>query len=529
MIELEFPFNIRPLDQSGTIRHLLIDNITRDDNPVDAFVIVPVNFRQESQDPGSSISTDAIVTEEKAIQIIPADNPTQRIEGCATTVSINLAMAPDADALLLLVIINSNLNTEALTELPESTLLDAGLGDCLKHPDWQRFAVPVDNQSRDSHESYAIVFSSCQYPGDLFRKAPPEKSLVRAKHILKSSDYHHCAPYLLIAGDGVYVDPTAGLFEPVSELEKFKAAYDYQAAFNEWQDLLIDMRSTRFAIDDHELIDNWEPSEDPDEQRILQQKLEDGKRWFLQQRLGEQTSGKLWDNRPIGEIPLFVMDTRTERTLRRIDNHQRATMIDDEQCNALENWLLQAEEEIPKLILSPAMILPRRLSTAEFHDLEPINNSLLPDDATAISLSSDSWDGYPQTTGRLLAFIAENQISNVIFLSGDEHLSCIATAELTAGDKDPVTIHSIHASPLYGPYPFANAHVADFAERETFKQHYYIDDKRYHVEVDVATEFAHAGDAFGVLKISKIDKQWEASIQISGDRNSILRKLTWRR
>jgi cholesterol oxidase len=80
---------------------------------------------------------------------------------------------------------------------------------------------------------------------------------------------------------------------------------------------------------------------------------------------------------------------------------------------------------------------------------------------------SDSWEGYPGNFARLLYFIAANEISNVVFLSGDEHLGCVASADLSLVIEKvtrKARIVSIHASGLYAPFPFANAKPEDFVE-----------------------------------------------------------------
>ena len=66
----------------------------------------------------------------------------------------------------------------------------------------------------------------------------------------------------------------------------------------------------------------------------------------------------------------------------------------------------------------------------------------------------------------LLAHIAENEIENVVFLSGDEHLSCVACASVYSESGKGALIHSVHSSALYAPFPFANSVEADLAAAE---------------------------------------------------------------
>jgi PhoD-like phosphatase len=77
---------------------------------------------------------------------------------------------------------------------------------------------------------------------------------------------------------------------------------------------------------------------------------------------------------------------------------------------------------------------------------------------------SDAWEGYPSQIQELFEFIVDNNIDNIVFLSGDEHLSCAATATLSKRGKLPRKIASVHASGLYAPFPFANSEKEDFVD-----------------------------------------------------------------
>ncbi len=506
--QIDLPFNIRPLHTNGHQRQFLLDNQTKTDLDITNFLLVPVGLVNKQP----RISTGC-----KIKKYQPDD-------GLFTRLTIDLLQFQNAEFVVILVELENAYRLNMQDGLPVGARIDekdvTAVEAFLPTTHWRHYAIPVASGFND----YALVFSSCQYPGDLFRRETPKATLVRAKETLERNTYNNAAPYLLIAGDGVYVDPTAGLFEPKSQNEIFSVAYEAQARSDEWQALLIKMHGTYFAIDDHELIDNWEPSANTEVSKELKDRLALGREWFLRRRYGEADTGQvLWGEYKLGEIPLFVMDTRTERSLRTPENHRTATMISDTQMSALKQWLMSIENKpdfrsVPKVILSPAMILPRTLRTAELtHDVSDLNSSN-ESEKTIVAMASDSWDGYPQTTGELLGFIAEHRIHNVIFLSGDEHISCIAKAELsTDSNQAPITVHSIHASPLYGPYPFANAKPADFAESETFCQPY-LDAHgcANRVNVQVESDTSLTGDAFGLLHITKPrHDQWNVSITLS--------------
>ena len=84
-------------------------------------------------------------------------------------------------------------------------------------------------------------------------------------------------------------------------------------------------------------------------------------------------------------------------------------------------------------------------------------------------LRSDSWEGYPWSMASLMHHIVTQGIRNVVFLSGDEHLFCMARAEISLkGATARHVIHSIHSSPLYAPFPFANSIPAMFPKKDRF-------------------------------------------------------------
>jgi hypothetical protein len=157
-----------------------------------------------------------------------------------------------------------------------------------------------------------------------------------------------------------------------------------------------------------------------------------------------------------GGLPFFVMDTRTERTLREASvKVTHACMIGPRQIDALKRWLKQqqhgANKEKPKFIVSGSVLAP-----------VPRNFTELP----WMYRSNDDWAGYPATWHELVRHIIEEQIQNVVFISGDYHFSAVAKLTLNSdayfGGKQPVVAYSIVASGLFAPLPFASGKREDF-------------------------------------------------------------------
>jgi cholesterol oxidase len=271
-------------------------------------------------------------------------------------------------------------------------------------------------------------------------------------------------------------------------------------------------------LDDHEILNNWEPRVDdvrPDPAMV------DGRRSYekFERRAGPDLRSAVWDSRKpmwypfvVNGFPLFMADTRTERTARTARTIESARIMSIGQHAALLRWLRAQPADVPKIIASPAMLLPRHART-------------LQKDQRVGALRSDAWDGFPRSLHRLLGYIAKKRIPNVVFVSGDEHLACVARIAVAWDDHDPIVIHSVHSSPLFAPFPFANAKRADFVADDTFK--FPSEDAGpFHCTVD--TEFGAPGDGFSLLRFYRDGGAW--TMECDFDREvkvpPLVRKLT---
>ena len=149
-----------------------------------------------------------------------------------------------------------------------------------------------------------------------------------------------------------------------------------------------------------------------------------------------------------------MADSRTERAPRPLNALTQPSILGAAQMKAVQIWLQNCDEDRPKIISTASMLLPRHVA----HDSDIVY--------------LDGWDGFPDSLHELLAFILEENITQVIFLSGDEHISCVA--EITVRSVKPegleksVNILSIHSSGLYAPLPFANALPAELPAHDEF-------------------------------------------------------------
>ncbi len=154
-----------------------------------------------------------------------------------------------------------------------------------------------------------------------------------------------------------------------------------------------------------------------------------------------------------------MADTRTERKMRTARHVAPARIMSHAQMAKLLDWLSDGKhKDMPKIVATPSILLPRHARALQRNRV-------------VSALRSDGWDGYPHSLREVLTHIAREKIRNVVFVSGDEHLACVARVVLDAGDGDPVVFHSVHSSPLFAPFPFANSVREDLVAHEDFDFH----------------------------------------------------------
>lgn len=341
-----------------------------------------------------------------------------------------------------------------------------------------------------------FAVASCQYPAGVLDQEPAFASYARLAAVLDGTRKGPKPAFLLLLGDQIYADATAGLFDPTLLGERYLRPYE--ALFGNAHVKSVLRRLPAFMmLDDHEIADNWEPGPDPDQ---ADPDRDAGVASYLKyQRPGQQQPPtdpatkrpQLWFDFEAHGIPFFATDTRTDREPRTAATVGQAGILGRAQFRALLRWLLLQQRirapGTPIIITSAAMIAPSRLGPLQGRD-------------PAQLLRADGWDGYPASRQRLLAFIARRRIENVVFLSGDEHISCAATLELTAPGRAPVTVRSFHSSALYSPYPFANSREEDMYSSPHVTRFNYPPRSKRVYECVVDATFT-PGDGFAVISL----------------------------
>jgi hypothetical protein len=436
---------------------------------------------------------------------------------------------------------------------PQTTINDDGdFDEVVGHPE----PVPLESGilvrgrpapgAPEAPGPVAFALGSCQYPAGMLDGSvrmsdraldercigPAERSLWRLGGRLEDDG---SIRFTVLAGDQVYVDRTAGLFDPSKLLDRLAFAYD---AFmrNAGLQRVLRVAGTEIfpMLDDHEVTDNWEPRPHGFRHDEIGNDIAPGRREYLkrQRRMWPAEvrerfdDGQLWGHAPVHGFEFFFSDARSQREGRTIGNLDQASLLGKPQEQQLQQWIRdRADDGRPSFVVSSSMVLPRYLCTRK--------NSTGPE-IPALALYSDSWSGYPHSLHSLLAWLydAGDAARRIVFLSGDEHLSCIARISITCesarqSDSREVIVHSVHSSALYAPYTFANASVAEFASPDRIEFDHDDDVKgrrRFVCRVD--TVFPDCGDGFAILRPHQAaDGAWRLDVEFDGSRRKVERTL----
>jgi hypothetical protein len=356
-----------------------------------------------------------------------------------------------------------------------------------------------------------FAFASCQYPAGLMDR---HQATASYRALARAFPAGTVPTRLLLLGDQVYTDATYGLLEPTRLDDRYRRPYEELASRHGPLGQLPQhfQRVILTTPDDHEIRDDWEP----DPKLPADTRYDRGVRayWRHQRGVGEQQaksharSGKpIWrmECPPVrGAGPswrLFMTDSRTVRDPRDEDSVGRALILGEPQTLALMQWLLDAPPEDLKIITSAAMLLPRTL----MHVDEPLHQ--------------DNWQGFPASLYSLLVHLCENEIPNVVFLSGDAHLACSARITVTHAGGKRCEFHSHHAPPLYAPYPFANEtrHNLLLDDDFDFTWKNGAAERTYHCHVEAGIPDA-TPQGYSLLRAAPGPAGWETRVEVVSSR-----------
>jgi cholesterol oxidase len=347
----------------------------------------------------------------------------------------------------------------------------------------------------DKPQAVRFAFGSCQYPPGVFDRPIAEASMRKLAASLDGADGADAPDLVLLLGDQIYADATAGIADAARIDERFEQPHVDALRMAPLREVMR-RRSVRALIDDHELSNNWEPfsadlaAKRPEDAKRNQQTLMKGREAFLRYQRMRPVRGSFAVrnailSRPVdqafnfGGHPFYLLDTRTGRSPRgsSITPYQ-GLIIDERQWFALRVWLLKNPHAL-KFVATPSVLLARSRHTAD-HEMA--------------FERSDAWDGFPQSVQQLIEFLYFNRITNTVFLSGDEHQSFHSEATVTsADDSHRLKIVSVHSSALYAPFAFANGRPTDFLLSDSYSVG--------RCNLVVTTTLAPPGDGYAVIEV----------------------------
>jgi cholesterol oxidase len=351
-----------------------------------------------------------------------------------------------------------------------------------------------------------FALASCQYPSDILNHMPTaedapvgvaDASLLRLSNLLGKQD---SPSLLLLAGDQIYTDATAGLFDLKVQDERYRIPHERRGESRASKAVLqrLDL-DVQMMPDDHEIRDNWAPNDpEPSREDLKRAKLA----YFLYERASLKAHAHIWHKINHKGLPFFLADARTEREARTADNWPTAKIMRPRQFNKLCRWLVSPRyQSKPKFVMTASALLSRRLAMNQ----------------PACALAADAWDGYPLSRAELLKFACDSEVKGLVFLSGDEHVSSVTTARIFCDDTGKSCVfHSIHSSGLFSPYAFANGASNDFIDFDLFELPLRSQNSsapKYRCEV--MTQF-FPGDGFALLSAETTDTNWTLDVEFHG-------------
>ncbi len=304
--------------------------------------------------------------------------------------------------------------------------------------------IPDIADESDGSDEISFVLGSCQYPAAFFdgpvayRGYADLLSRIEANAI--GAENGKITPtFAVLTGDQIYADATAGLYDPTIREGRFELPYEKWLQFPPVRGVLRQIPSY-MLLDDHEIVDNWEPIQNDAYNQALR---DEGNRSYRKYQQG------MVDLREYGFAEnghsFVLFDTRTGRQSRGAAGELAGRINEQKQVDGHADNVYGGQSDRPTYVVSPAMLLPRHRRAISW-------------DSVSNSAYADSWDGYPVSLFGVLAWIVEDQRDNIVFLSGDEHVaSCSRITVSRANGEGARCFYSIHAAPAFAPYPFANS------------------------------------------------------------------------
>jgi hypothetical protein len=295
----------------------------------------------------------------------------------------------------------------------------------------------------------AFAVASCRYAATVVDREAADAMFGKLRALVDGGARDRPA-LLLLVGDQIYADATAGVFDPKTGRERFYESY-HEAWSSPNARAVMRELPTYMMMDDHEVGDNWSPEQVDRQTKDWGLGAFRNYQWLHSPKNAPQPA----DGRPryfyrfdAAGFPFFVCDTRSTRDL-------AGHIMERAQLEALTRWLAGADgRDRHKFVVSPSVVVPFLKETQRAPDAG----------RNAYARRSDGWDGFPASLRELMSWIVANDIRNVVFLCGDAHCSMTSTIWFERGnERVDLGTRCVVSSPLYAPFPFANSSPEEFA------------------------------------------------------------------
>lgn len=308
-----------------------------------------------------------------------------------------------------------------------------------------------------------FYLAACRYPGMALDEARSDQPFAEMLHgvIRAPRDGRIVPSLLLMAGDQIYADARAGVFDLQSDLERYPSRY--RKAWSSRNFAALGRRiPMAMILDDHEISNDF--SIDEVDRRLeprgkVERRIQYGTAYYkqFQEALGPVPDANGLRCMKLGGYPFVLFDSRLKRE--RADflspvakMVKRNTTIGD--MDHLIQWLAAQQRSsgnVPKFVVTGSVLFPG------FVDADA-DESAIPMPGGKDIARTDSWQGFQRDRHLLLRAIAVRRIANVVFLGGDYHCGLVTRMAIESQTGGPtLQAASITAPALYAPIPFANA------------------------------------------------------------------------
>lgn len=314
------------------------------------------------------------------------------------------------------------------------------------HLEWRTlpwFRRAFEPEARDGSLSFAL--GSCLYPGFSTEQELSDRIFKRMEQQVRAGAGPRL-DHVLLVGDQIYADALGEAFPTHSPLERYRNRYrrafgGVTAEVGKSAHWVFANVPTYFAIDDHEIANDWASDGGPltetalaalDEAYNFQMHHDERCFYYSFESLG---------------FPFFVLDTRSERRAN-VSRDDADALMSGQQRNALASWLRKhgGPSAEPLFIASGTALAPLTWDVVTH---------------PALALRSDGLIGFPGFLKWLHDELRHIE-RPIVWLAGDLHCSTICTLELEVGDKT-VRWLQVCGSGLFAPLPFANTSLQSFA------------------------------------------------------------------